>query len=221
VTENLLGSILRLDVDDQPGGRGYVAPADNPLVGREGLDEYYAWGFRNPWRLSFDGDDLYVADVGQSSYEEVNLVENGVNYGWNIKEGTHCFKADECPDETPDHIRDGEPLLDPIIEYPHEGGPVSGVSIIGGSVYRGSTVPELDGRYVFADFLPEGRLFVAGRPDDEDELWSTVAVDIDNEELLTRALSFGRDEDGEVYVLGTGAEGGGLFQIGPAARVDR
>ena len=221
VTENLLGSILRIDIDTQVDGRGYVVPDDNPLVGRVGLDEYYAWGFRNPWRLSFDGEDLYVADVGQSSYEEVNLVENGGNYGWDIKEGTHCFKTEECPDETPDQIRGGEPLLDPIIEYPHEGGPVSGVSIIGGSVYRGSAIPALEGRYVFGDFIPEGRLFVAGRPDNEDELWSTSAVGIDNDELLTRALSFGRDEDGEVYALGTGAEGGGLFKITPVEGLDQ
>ncbi|AGN02435.1 glucose/sorbosone dehydrogenase [Salinarchaeum sp. Harcht-Bsk1] len=221
VTKNLLGSILRIDVDDRAEGRAYVVPDDNPLVGQQGLDEYYAWGFRNPWRMSFDGNDLYVADVGQSSYEEVNLVENGGNYGWNIREGTHCFKADECPDETPDTVRDGERLLDPIIEYPHEGGPVSGVSVIGGAVYRGSMIPALDGRYVFADFIPEGRLFVAECPNDGDELWSTVAVEVDNEELLTRALSFGRDEDGAVYVLGTGAEGGGLFRIVPAKRLSR
>lgn len=227
VTENLLGSVLRIDVDgtadgerhDGPAGHrrgGYAIPDDNPLVGREGLDEHYAWGFRNPWRLSFDGDDLYVADVGQSSYEEVNLVENGGNYGWNVKEGTHCFKADDCPDRTPDHVRGGEPLLDPIIEYPHEGEPISGVAVMGGHVYRGSTLSELDGRYVFGDFVPKGRLFVATRSDAEDELWPVAAVEIDDVAKLKRILSFGRDEDGEVYVLGTGSEDGGLFRIASA-----
>ncbi|MFC7237330.1 PQQ-dependent sugar dehydrogenase [Saliphagus sp. GCM10025317] len=117
VTENLLGSVLRLDVDTRTGDQGYVVPEDNPLVGRDGLDEHYAWGFRNPWRLSFDGEDLYVADVGQNRFEEVNLVEKGGNYGWNVKEGTHCYKTDDCPDRTPDDVRGGEPLRDPIVEY--------------------------------------------------------------------------------------------------------
>ncbi|MFC7213851.1 PQQ-dependent sugar dehydrogenase [Saliphagus sp. GCM10025334] len=225
VTENLLGSVLRLDVDTRTDDQGYVVPEDNPLVGRDGLDEHYAWGFRNPWRLSFDGEDLYVADVGQNRFEEVNLVEKGGNYGWNVKEGTHCYKADDCPDRTPDHVRGGEPLRDPIVEYPHEGDPISGVSVVGGYVYRGSTLSELDGRYVFGDFIPEGRLFVAAPPDDVDTdvdadadgLWRTAALELADAEKLTRALSFGRDEDGEVYVLGTGSEGGGLFQIVPAA----
>ncbi|AGB17202.1 glucose/sorbosone dehydrogenase [Halovivax ruber XH-70] len=230
VTENLLGSILRLDVDEPSSGnrnaaddgrggqdgRGYAIPDDNPLVGRDGLDEHFAWGFRNPWRLSFDGDDLYVADVGQSSYEEVNLVENGGNYGWNVKEGTHCFKAEDCPDETPDHVRGGEPLVDPIIEYPHEGGSVSGVSVMGGYVYRGSALPDLHERYVFGDFIPDGRLFVATPSDNDDELWSTAAIELDDAGKLTRILSFGRDDRGEVYVLGTGSEDGGLFRIVPA-----
>ncbi|USZ71136.1 PQQ-dependent sugar dehydrogenase [Natronosalvus halobius] len=221
VTKNLLGSVLRLDVDTWTDDRGYVVPEDNPLVGRDGLDEHYAWGFRNPWRLSFDGEDLYVADVGQNRFEEVNLVEKGGNYGWNVKEGTHCYKTDDCPDRTPDHVRGGEPLRDPIVEYPHEGDPISGVSVIGGYVYRGSALSELDGRYVFGDFIPEGQLFVASPPDDADTdvgheangLWPTAALELVDAEKLTRALSFGRDEDGEVYVLGTGSEGGGLFRI--------
>ncbi|MGM0592748.1 MAG: PQQ-dependent sugar dehydrogenase, partial [Halobacteriota archaeon] len=151
VTENLLGSILRIDVDDREGGRGYGIPDGNPLVGSDGLDEQYAWGFRNPWRFSFsDEGDLYVADVGQNEYEEVNLVEKGGNYGWNVKEGTHCFRADSCPSETPD----GEALVDPIIEYPHDapGGP-TGIAVIGGYRYDGDAIPALAGSYVFADWL--------------------------------------------------------------------
>jgi len=125
VSENLLGSILRIDVDvdvDGNGGgddRNYAIPDDNPLVGTGGLDEHYAWGFRNPWRMSFGPDGrLFAADVGQNAYEEVDVVERGGNYGWNVREGTHCFEAESCPDETPD----GDPLVDPIIEYPHDGG---------------------------------------------------------------------------------------------------
>ena len=215
VTENLLGSVLRIDVDGDPReGESYAVPDDNPLVGREGLDEQYAWGFRNPWRLSFDGDDLYVADVGQSDYEEVSLVERGGNYGWNVKEGTHCYDAGSCPDRTPSNVRDGEPLVDPIIEYPHSGAAVSGVSVIGGYVYRGSALPGLRGRYVFADLGAGGRLFRASRRDGG-RLWSTSVLPVagDDAALLDRVYSFGRDADGEVYVLGSGRDDGGLYRI--------
>ena len=223
VTENLLGSVLRIDVDEGGPGTAYAVPEANPLVGRDGLDEYYAWGFRNPWRLSFDGDDLFVADVGERDYEEVNLVEKGGNYGWNFKEGTRCRDEDDCPDE-----REDAPLLDPIIEYPHAAeadAAVTGVSVIGGYVYRGSALPALEGAYVFGDFLAEGRLFAAFRPDvgdgdgdeGDDELWPIAVLEIDEGEKLGRLLSFGRDGDGEVYALGTGADGGGLFRVVPAA----
>jgi glucose/arabinose dehydrogenase len=230
VTGNLLGSILRLDVDGgasetpRTGGggaadrKGYAVPEDNPLVGRDGLDEHYAWGLRNPYRMSFDGEDLFVGDVGQSRFEEVNLVEKGGNYGWNVKEGTHCYSANSCPDATPDDVRGGEPLRDPIVEYPHTGDGVSGISVIGGHVYRGSALPSLAGRYVFGDLRADGRLFVA-TPPDGDGLWPTAAVDVVSADAgkLGRILSFGRDADGEVYVLGTGQDGGGLHRIAPVA----
>ncbi len=217
VTTDFLGSILRIDVDERADDQEYAVPDDNPLVGREGLDEYYAWGFRNPWRLSFDGDDFYVADVGESSYEEVNLVEKGGNYGWNVREGTHCLNADDCPDETPEDVRGGEPLLDPIIEYPHSDAAVSGVAVIGGYVYRGSDLPALEGAYVFGDLQAAGRLFAASRPDD-DGLWPTTVVELpDDGANLEQILAFGRDGDGEVYVLGVGEDGGGLFRIVPVA----
>jgi glucose/arabinose dehydrogenase len=225
VTENLLGSILRIDVDEREGGKGYGVPEDNPLVGTDGLDEHYAWGLRNPWRMSFDapeGDggtasggewDFYVADVGQSAYEEVNLVEAGGNYGWNVREATHCYGASSCPARTPDGVRGGEPLVDPVIEYPHSGGDVSGVSVIGGYVYRGSAIPGLDGRYVFADLDTRGRLFVATRPDG-DGLWPIRTVDVAGG--LDRVLSFGRDADGELYVLGSTGGQSGLHRVVPA-----
>ncbi|WP_137286528.1 PQQ-dependent sugar dehydrogenase [Halorussus salinisoli] len=244
VTENLLGSVLRIDVDgepssttrtgsgettDQPSGdRNYAIPDDNPLVGRDGLDEHYAWGFRNPWRLAFDRGRFFVADVGQSSYEEVNLVEKGGNYGWNVKEGTHCFGADDCPDRTPDDVRGGEPLLDPVVEYPHSGEGVTGVSVIGGKVYRGSALPDLTGAYLFADLAAKGRLFAATPPesggdggdegDSDSELWQTNVVEVagDDAEEVSRVYSFGRDADGEVYVLASGSDGGGLHRVVPA-----
>jgi len=218
VTENLLGSVLRIDVDGRDDGEAYAIPEDNPLVGREGLDEHFAWGLRNPWRMSFDGKELYVGDVGQNSYEEVSLVTRGGNYGWNVKEGSHCFGTDDCPDGTPPDVRGGEPLVDPVVEYAHTGGELTGGSVIGGYVYRGSALPGLFGRYVFGDLNAGGRLFVA-TPSDGEGLWETTVVEVagSDAEKLERVLSFGRDPDGDVYVLGTGSSGGGLHRIVPAA----
>ena len=214
VTENLLGSILRIDVD--AGDEPYAIPDDNPLVDREGLDEQYAWGFRNPWRLSFDGTDLFVADVGQRDYEEVSLVERGGNYGWNVREGAHCFQASDCPTTTPDDVRGGERLVDPVIEYPHGGASVSGISVIGGAVYRGSALAGAEGVYVFGDFQVRGQLFAA-TPADEG-LWPTTTVELvgDGSDRLRTLRSFGRDADGELYVVGTGSEGGALHRLVPA-----
>jgi len=216
VTENLLGSILRIDVDGRDDGKAYAVPEDNPLVGREGLDEHYAWGLRNPWRMSFDRGDLYVGDVGQSSYEEVSLVRRGGNYGWNVMEGAHCFRADDCPRETPPDVRGGEPLAEPIIEYPHSGDDPSGLSIIGGHVYRGTAIPALVGRYVFGDLDAGGRLFV-GTPPTDGGGWETAVVPVADDDAgkVGRILSFGRDADGEVYVLGIGSDDGGLHRIVP------
>jgi glucose/arabinose dehydrogenase len=213
VTENLLGSILRIDVGERRGG--YTVPGDNPLVGRAGLDEQYAWGFRNPWRLAVDGETLYAGDVGQSRFEELDVVEGGGNYGWNVKEGTHCFEAASCPDTTPGGVREGERLRDPVIEYPHSGDPVSGISIIAGNVYRGSAIPGLEGSYVFGDYQAEGELFVAEPANSG--LWETgtLAVADGDAGRLEQVLSFGR-EDGELYVLGTGTGGGGLYRLVPA-----
>ncbi|QLG63430.1 PQQ-dependent sugar dehydrogenase [Halorarum salinum] len=216
VTGNLLGGVLRIDVDGRADGKGYAVPDDNPLVGREGFDEQYAWGLRNPWRLSFDDGDCFVADVGQDEYEEVNLLERGGNYGWNVKEGTHCFEADDCPDETPSDVRGGESLIDPIVEYPHSGDDVSGVSVIGGHVYRGAAIPGLRGRYVFGDLEADGRLFVSTRAEG-DGSWSTDVVPLggDGDDALERLLSFGRDGEGEVYALGRGEDGGGVYRLTP------
>jgi glucose/arabinose dehydrogenase len=167
--------------------------------------------------MAFDDGRLFVADVGQHRYEEVDLVERGGNYGWNVREGTHCFRADDCPDRTPDAVRGGEPLVDPIVEYSHADAPVSGISVIGGQVYRGSALPSLDGRYVFGDLRPAGRLFVA-TPAADGRSWSTDVLPLADGDAgrLERLRSFGRGPDGEVYVLGTGEEGGGLHRLGTA-----
>ncbi|MDS0298384.1 PQQ-dependent sugar dehydrogenase [Halogeometricum sp. S1BR25-6] len=209
VTENLLGSILRLDVDSRDGDRPYGIPADNPLVGRDGLDEQYAWGFRNPWRFSFDTRDgnnwdLYVADVGQSEYEEVSVVERGGNYGWNVREGTHCYGAGECPTTTPD----GDPLVDPVIEYPHSGDGATGISVIGGYVVRGGALSGtgLAGAYLFADWRSNGRLFAAD-PASETTPWPVTEVPITGDGAPgSFVTAFGRDGE-DLFVLSTGARG--------------
>jgi glucose/arabinose dehydrogenase len=213
VTENLLGSVLRLDVDGREGDRGYAVPDDNPLVGRAGLDEHYAWGFRNPWRLSVDGDTLYAGDVGQNRYEEIDRVERGGNYGWNVREGRHCFGTQDCPDSTPEDVRGGERLRDPVLEYPHDSDGVTGISVIIGNVYRGSAVPGLDGRFVFADYRANGRLFVADPADD----WASGVLPLGGGVTVEQVLSVDRGPAGEMYVLGTGESGGGgVYRVAPA-----
>jgi len=217
VTENLLGSILRIDVDERGGSEAgddgeegaYGIPEDNPLVGEAGLDEHYAWGMRNPWRLSFGPEGrLFVADVGQNAWEEVSIVRKGGNYGWNVYEGTHCFQQDECPAVTPD----GERLQAPIIEYGHGGGAVSGVAVIGGYLYDGDALPAFRGEYVFADWRANGQLFVA--PETQTGLWPTSAVPVRNEDFGPQVMAFGRDTDGELLVCTVG-ETGRLFRLTP------
>jgi glucose/arabinose dehydrogenase len=208
LTENLLGSILRIDVDERGGVDGsgndklYGIPESNPLVGREGLSEQYAWGFRNPWRLSFAGSDLYAADVGQDAWEELNIVERGGNYGWNVREGAHCFREDTCPATTPT----GEQFVDPVAEYAHDGD-LGGVSIIGGYVAESDAMPDLQGAYVFADYVARGRLFAvdpgATPP------WEIETLPVAGETDLGRyVLGFGRGQAGDLYVLTTDDPGG-------------
>lgn len=142
----LLGKILRLDVSVSP----YRVPPDNPFVGKPGArPEIWAYGVRNPWGVSFDAGTLWFADVGQNAWEEVNVGESGANYGWNRMEGTHCYRTEVC---------DRSGLTMPVAEYGHD----LGQSITGGVVYRGPSIPVLDGRFVYADFLT-GRLWVVRR----------------------------------------------------------
>ena len=207
---NLRGSLLRIDVD---GADPYGIPADNPFVGTPARDEIFAYGFRNPYRFTFDGDDLYVADVGQALFEEVNLIERGGNYGWNIKEATHCFNPssptnplETCPNTGPLF---GDPLLDPIVEYGNANNVPGGVgvAVVGGRVYRGSELPQLTGRYVFGDWStsfgqPNGTLMIAkARPKG---LWKLQELDVEGRpggRLGHFITGFGQDGAGEVYVL--------------------
>lgn len=220
VTENLLGSILRLDVDDQEDDKPYGIPDDNPLVGKKGRDEHYAWGFRNPWRIGFSNGKLFVGDVGQNLWEEIDIVEKGMNYGWNVREATHCFSSahpnkspDKCPSSTPEKIRGGESFIDPIIEYPHTyNGHSVGVSICGGYIYENDAMANIQGRYIFGDYSkngiggdePAGRLFAATPSDEEGELWSNeqlVVAGTDDGELDAYLYTIGRDNEGQLYVL--------------------
>jgi len=209
---SVLGNILRVDVDR--GWPGYAVPQDNPFVGQEGVDEIYAWGWRNPWRMSFDrgGDHgLYVATNGQNLWEAVYLVDGPGNYGWNLLEGTHCFDPqlpNESPESCPRVGLNGEPLRLPVIEYPHPANKgdraVAGASVIGGYVYRGAAMPELEGRYIFGDWSstfdqPEGQVLMATRTSTPGELWSLAQI----AQLEAYVLGFGEDAEGELYVLTT------------------
>jgi hypothetical protein len=224
VTANLLGSVLRIDVETGSGSddRPYGIPDDNPLVGREGLDEQWAWGFRNPWRFSFHGGDLLVADVGQNRFEEVDRVVAGGNYGWNVREGRACFSPQSPgspPDDCPTTGPDGEPLRDPVVAYPHGGAEVSGIAVVGGYVSDATGIDGLDGQYVFADWRADGRLFVAEPAGDR---WPVATVPFaaaaDVGEYL---LSFGREPDGSLVACtsnrqGPGGSTGAVYRLVPA-----
>ncbi|MXZ18779.1 MAG: T9SS type A sorting domain-containing protein [Rhodothermaceae bacterium] len=181
-TRSLLGTISRIDVSTIP----YSIPSDNPFAGSTtDRPEIFAWGLRNPWRFSFDPDTgvIYAADVGQNTIEEVNIIENGGNYGWPIMEGTRCFRPHtNCN-------RDG--LILPIFEYDHSNGPAS---VTGGYVYRGPGVPDLTGWYILGDYV-DGRFW--GLLYDEDRLVESALL----LNTFLQPLSFGIDHQGEVYML--------------------
>jgi glucose/arabinose dehydrogenase len=209
--EVLLGKILRIDVDAAPEAPlAYAIPDDNPFVGVAGRDEIYAFGLRNPYRFSFDdragGDDaLYVADVGQDLREELNVLVKGGNYGWALREGELCFDP-FAPTAPPASCATtglgGEPLLAPVLTYPH----TTGLAIVGGYVYRGAEIPGLVGRYVFGDYTesffgPSGRLFhtaVSGGGAFTRESFEFSASDPFPSVFV---LGIGQGEDGELYVL--------------------
>jgi glucose/arabinose dehydrogenase len=226
IQHNLLGNILRIDVDR---GAPYAVPADNPFTGTpgcaDGCDEIWAYGFRNPYRMSFDlggARDLFVGDAGQELWEEVSIAVKGGNYGWNVKEGTHCFSTDnpdESPPECPDtvgapHPRAGDPLIDPVIEYANHHQPGGlGATVIGGHVYRGQALPQFSGRYVFGDWSrefeePDGSVFLAKTR--KKGLWHMEQLRIATSptgRVGHYVLGFGQDLAGEMYVLTTDQTG--------------
>lgn len=200
---NVLGTILRIDPDGSDSSNGqYGVPADNPFIGQSGfVDEIFAYGFRNPFRFSFDDrtGEMYIADVGQNDIEEIDLGVAGGNYGWRLKEGSFCFDANG---DDPGFVFDcgagdaPDDLIDPIAEYDHD----EGIAIVGGFVYRGELIPPLRGRYVFGDFFHpgsgSGRLFYL---DEENTIREFPLAD--RETLGFSVLGFGQDASGELYVL--------------------
>lgn len=218
-TTKLLGKILRIDVDK---GAPYAIPSDNPFAnGEKGRPEIFAYGMRNPWGLTFDkggNHELFAGDVGQSRFEEVDIIVKGGNYGWNLREGFHGFdgqKPDVMPEDAPKVGGFGEPLLDPILEYKNLTGfrnapQPRGMSITGGYVYRGKALPQLQGRYIFGDWssnwaVGDGRLFVGTRPSSPDEKKWTVQVlettSLPEGKVPAFLVAFGQDADGELYLL--------------------
>jgi glucose/arabinose dehydrogenase len=210
--DTLLGAVLRIDVDTAPPvGDEYVVPADNPFAQGPGADEIYAYGLRNPYRFSFDSrpggtDQLFVADVGQNLFEELNIVTKGGNYGWVVREGFVCFDP-QNPEDPPAACAStgplGEPLRDPVLVYGHD----IGLAIVGGFVYRGAGVPALQGKYVFGDWSTgfgdtDGHLFACDIAGPTAFVRRALQIQPGDVEFGKTVLGFGEDEAGEVYVLG-------------------
>jgi glucose/arabinose dehydrogenase len=200
-TGALLGKILRLDPAAPAGGRPYGIPADNPFADGGGAPEVWLYGVRNPWRIAFDpaSDDLWVADVGQNAWEEIDVLPaadgggRGANLGWNAREGAHDYEGGSAP----------EGATEPVYEYSHE----EGCSITGGVVVDGGGVPGLDGAYVFSDYC-QGVLR-AIRVNDGEVAEERVFDDV----TIGDPVSFGVDAGGDVYVLSLG---GTIARIDPA-----
>jgi glucose/arabinose dehydrogenase len=196
--EELLGKILRIDVD---GGSPYAIPPENPFANGGGRPEIFALGARNPWRMAFDGDDLYIADVGQNAWEEINVLtpaDAGANMGWNLVEGPDCYGDAACDDAG---------LTAPVYAYSHA--ETGGCSVTGGYVYRGAAIPQLNGHYFFADYCNATVRSFAYADGAVGEVtdWTNQ---IGNLGLVT---SFGLDSAGELYM--TTAEGS-LIKVIPS-----
>ena len=199
----LLGKILRIDVDVVDDNREfYYIPPDNPFVGPGdgALDEIWAWGLRNPWRFSFDRStgDMFIADVGQSSWEEVNFQPanstGGENYGWRLMEGNNCFNpASNCNNGS---------LTLPILVYDHS----AGCSVTGGYRYRGSKNPDLYGLYLYGDYCSG---LIWGAQEDGLGGWNTTVL-LDTNFLIS---TFGEDESGEIYFADLSATNGTIYRV--------
>lgn len=172
----LLGKILRIDPN---GGDPYAIPRGNPFAAGGGRPEIWAYGLRNPWKFSFDSvtGELFCGDVGEKRFEEIDRIDRGANYGWNVREASHCYAQETCPTAG---------FTEPLVEYPRS----EGLSVIAGYVYRGTKIPSLVGKFVYGDF-GSGRIWSMGR----DPVAATVIAETD-----LKISSFARDENGELYV---------------------
>ena len=213
ITNQLLGKMLRIDVDgnDGPGGN-YGIPAGNPFVGITGDDEIWAYGLRNPWRSSFDRatGDLYIADVGQNAWEEIDFQPadstGGENYGWRCYEGDHPFNTSGCPAP--------ETMVFPIHEYSH----ALGRSLTGGYVYRGCAIPTLDGTYFFADYVFTRLWSFTYEGNNVLNFTSRIAELSPSSDgfAINQISSFGEDARGELYIVDQGSGiSGQVFKIVP------
>ena len=198
--KTLLGKILRIDMDHPSGDRGYGIPTDNPYADGSGGRQPEIWltGLRNPWRISFDRStrDLWIGDVGQGDWEEIDVqradVPGGTNFGWNRMEGNHCYRpSNGCEDPA---------LILPVTEYGHD----QGCTVIGGDVYRGSSQPALAGGYLFADYC-SGNVWAID-PSTNDFRKPTLVA-----ETSHNFAAFGEDEAGELYAVDIG--GGTLLRV--------
>ncbi len=196
-THTLLGSILRIDVDQKSNGKSYAIPKDNPFANnpKAGKPEIYAWGFRNIWRMSFDSKTgrLWAGDVGQDLWEEIDIVVKGGNYGWKIREGRHPFQDNNSPATN---------LIDPVFEYDHE----TGKSITGGVIYRGRKHPDLNGMYLYADYVT-GWVWAL----EYDDASQKVVANHKLGRSVSPIISFGTDTDGEVFFTTVTPTGKSIF----------
>jgi len=205
---SLLGKILRIDVNSSADGNNYAIPADNPFVGNaDARPEIWAYGLRNPWRCSFDTEngDLMCGDVQQNSYEEIDLIQKGGNYGWRRREAAHCFDY-TAPDDHPAAC-DTTDLIDPIIEYNNcaaKPDGCKGISVTGGYIYRGAQ-DAWQGKYIFGDWSKsfgsmQGQIFIGSPADDGS--WEMEVAEVTNMPGdVPYILAFAQDSDGEVYAL--------------------
>lgn len=243
---NLLGKVLRIDVNNASNGMPYGIPADNPFLGnRSVMHEIYAYGLRNPAFASFDSQSglMFIGNAGQDLFESAYIIVKGGDYGWNIREGTHCFDPGHSK-QPPASCRTtgymGEPLIGPIVELGHD----IGQTIVGGYVYRGKAMPDFQGRYIFGDWSsytpPNNGTLLAATPPagwmwsmptsadnltpSDMQMWTTEEIQVATNasgRLGEYVRGFGEDSDNEVYIMtsqmaGPSGTTGKVYKIVPA-----